>query len=271
MPELPEVETIRNELIPQVVGRQFISVILLREGVVREPSPTEFCRKLAGRRVENINRRGKYLLFQLDNGMSIILHLKMTGVLLLQPTLATFEKHTAAVFRLSGGVDLCFIDQRKFGSVWLVKDVNTVIGKLGPEPLNASLTPAALYHLSEKRQAPIKALLCDQHAIAGIGNMYADEALFAARIHPLRKAGALSEDEVHRLYTAIVEVLERGIRSKGASTDTYRRPGGETGDAHSEFKVAHRRGEVCPRCHIPIQRIVLRGRGTYFCPECQPE
>ena len=269
MPELPEVETIKNELAPQVVGRCVIGVSLFWRDAVREPSPAEIRQRLIGQRIESIRRRGKYLLLQLSDGETLILHLKMSGVLLIKPTSQKLENHTTAIFHLDGGGDLHFIDQRKFGSMWLVKDENTVVGKLGPEPLDASFTLAILRKISSQHRIPIKVLLCDQHAIAGIGNMYADEALFAARIQPLKKANALSDDEIERLHAAIIEVLERGIKSKGASTDTYRRPDGKTGSAHTEFNVAHRNGEACPDCGSPIQRVSLRGRGVYFCPNCQ--
>ena len=269
MPELPEVETIRNELSPLITRHRIIGLNLFWQDAVREPSVWEFRQRIIGKMIKGIHRRGKYFLFQLSGDETLIIHLKMTGVLLAQPTPTTPKKHTTAIFQLDGGVDLYFIDQRKFGSIWLVKDVNTVIGKLGPEPLDASFVPAVLRKLSVKRRIPIKTLLCDQHAIAGIGNMYADEALFSARIHPLKKANTLTDSEIDRLHAAIKEVLERGIQNKGASTDTYRRPDGNTGNAHTEFNVAHRYEEACPVCGSPISRIRLGGRGTYFCPDCQ--
>ena len=269
MPELPEVETIKNELAPRITGLHFVGVDLLWEKAVHVPSPVEFCKHLAGQHIKECGRRGKYLLLRLSGESTLVVHLKMSGVLVLKPSHATYHKHTTAVFRLDDTAHLHFVDQRKFGTLWLVKDENEVIGKLGPEPLDALFTKAFLRRLSSQRRVPIKVLLCDQHAIAGIGNMYADEALFAARIHPQRSASALSDDEVARLHQSIVEVLEKGIKNKGASTDTYRRPGGETGGAHTEFNVAHRKAQTCPRCGAPIQRIALRGRGTYFCPECQ--
>jgi len=270
MPELPEVETIKNELSPQIIGRRFVEVNLFWQRALHQPSREEFRQRLIGQKIEGIRRRGKYLILQLSSNESLILHLKMSGVLLLKPS-SSFEaqNHTTAIFRLNDGIDLHFLDRRRFGSIWLVKDVNEVIGKLGPEPLDASFTPTILRQISSKHRVPVKVLLCDQNAIAGIGNMYADEALFTSRIHPLKKANTLSEKETERLYYAIREVLQNGIKGKGASTDTYRRPGGEMGKAHFEFNVAHRGGEPCPNCGSPIQRIVLRGRGTYFCPNCQ--
>jgi len=153
----------------------------------------------------------------------------------------------------------------------LVEDKNTIVGKLGPEPLEADFTPQLLAQRLNNRTAPIKALLCDQTFIAGIGNMYADEALFAARIHPLRPGKSLSQDEAKRLHHSIKRVLLSAIGYKGASVDTYFRPNGTTGTAHFEFKVAHRLGGIlCPVCGTPIERILVRNRGTYFCPHCQP-
>ena len=155
--------------------------------------------------------------------------------------------------------------------MWLVEDKNTIVGKLGPEPLEADFTPQVLLKRLNNRTAPIKALLCDQTFIAGIGNMYADEALFAARIHPLRSGKSLSRGEVKRLHSTIRQILSAAIGNKGASTDTYFRPDGTRGTAHFEFKVAHRRGQSCLVCGTPLERIVVRNRGTYFCPTCQPE
>ncbi len=270
MPELPEVETIKNELLPRVAGCHFTDVTLLWPGVVREPSPEEFCRRLVGQGIEDIRRRGKHLLFQLSGGETLILHLRMSGLLLLKPLSAETGPYTTAIFRLDNGKGLHFSDRRRFGAMWLVQDENKIVGKLGPEPLDSSFTPQVLSKLVGQRRVPIKVLLCDQSLIAGIGNMYADEALFCARIHPLKKAKALSIEEIERLYHAIRETLKKGIAGKGASTDTYRRPDGEPGTAHSEFQVAHRGGEDCYSCGTPVQRVPLRGRGTYFCPDCQP-
>lgn len=271
MPELPEVETIKNELAPQVIGDRFIGVDLFRPKAVRVPSPETFCLRLIGREIMAIGRRGKYLLFQLSGGQTFIVHLKMSGMLLLKDTSQKSEEHTSAIFRLDGSDDLHFVDQRRFGSMWLIEDPAEIIGKLGGEPLDPSFTPAVLGNLLSRRRVPIKVLLCDQHAIAGIGNMYADEALFAARIHPLKKANTLSDDEIERLHRGIVKVLEEGIKHKGASVNTYRRPDGGTGKAHLEFQVSHRRGEYCPQCDSSIRRVSLRGRGTYFCARCQPD
>jgi formamidopyrimidine-DNA glycosylase len=273
MPELPEVETIKRELAPYLVGRCFSRVVLNWPRAVRHPSAKEFARRLQGRRVEGIARRGKFLLLDLSGGESLVLHLKMSGSLLVKPASATTDKHTRTVFYLGNGrpeeSSLHFRDPRKFGAMWLVKDKSSITGQLGPEPLSPRFTMEALAAILKGHRLPIKALLCDQSRLAGLGNMYADEALFAARIHPLRAAGELSSVETKRLHRAIRQVLRRGIRDCGASVSTYSRPDGSLGWAHEYFKVAHRGGQPCPRCGTSIQRLPLRGRGSYFCPRCQ--
>jgi len=271
MPELPEVETIKNELLPHIVGHCITGVTLFWEGIVRQPSVEEFCPRLTGQRITGVARRGKYLILSLTGDEVLIIHLKMSGSLLLKPASAEPDKFVRAILYLDGDTALHFRDPRKFGVMWLVKDKKDVVSKLGPEPLEAGFTPQVLAQRLAKRTAPIKALLCDQHLIAGIGNMYADEALFAARIHPLRLGKSLSHNEIERLHQAIQQVLWSAIGNKGASVNTYFRPDGTRGTAHFEFKVAHRRNETCPVCGTPIRRIAVRNRGTYFCPKCQPE
>lgn len=263
MPELPEVETIKNDLAPLVEGRRFVEVEVVEPACVRHPSPEDFRRGLEGRQVLRLGRRGKYLVFILD-GAAMVVHLKMTGGLFLSPRPAT-----RASFRLDDGTRLYFADRRKLGGLWLVADAAEVVGDLGPEPLEPDFTPQALAERLRGRKSPIKALLLEQSLLAGVGNMYADEALFAAGIHPLRRGGDLSPQEVEALHGAIRQVLLTGIDTGGASVDTYRRPDGSAGHTHDGFQVAHRRGEVCPCCSTPIQRLPVRGRGTYFCPRCQ--
>ena len=267
MPELPEVETIKNELAPWVVGQSFTKVAILDSELVCGGSAEEVRRGLIGQRVERLERRGKYLIFHLSNGQSLIIHLRMTGSLLLNPK--EVERYARAVFHFSNGHRLVFRDRRRLGLMWLVDDADTVVGKLGPEPLGESFTPGILGQRLSRRHIPVKAALLDQCIVAGIGNMYADEALFAARIHPLRKADALSLAEVRTLHNCIRRILRAAIGSKGASVDTYVRPEGELGTAHFDFKVAHRGGEPCPVCGCPIERVPVQNRGTYFCPRCQ--
>jgi formamidopyrimidine-DNA glycosylase len=265
MPELPEVETIKNELAPHVTGRTITAVTLFDERIVRQPPVAEFNSRIIGEAITGLERRGKYMLFSLTSGQTLVIHLKMTGSLWLKPP----DKFVRAVIHLNGGVKIYFRDPRKFGVMWLVEDKNSVADKLGPEPLEAGFTAETLAEILANRTAPIKALLCDQSLIAGIGNMYADEALFLAKIHPMRAGGSLTKEETGRLYKAIKQVLAAGINAKGASTDTYFRPGGDIGTAHRQFRVAHRRGESCPVCGTPLERIPVRNRGSYFCPCCQ--
>lgn len=270
MPELPEVETVKNEVSPRLIGRCFRQVKLLWEGMVRGISPAEFCVQLPGNKVHAINRRGKYIIVGLDGPKTLLLHLKMSGSLLLGDSGDEPPLYTRAIFQLDDGSEIFFRDPRKFGRLWLVNDPAPIIDKLGPEPLEKEFTPELLAIMLSRRQAPIKALLCDQELIAGIGNLYADEALFLAKIYPLRTGSSLTRDEVVQLHRAIQEVLQAGLRNKGASIVNYYRPDGTVGTAHSEFRVAHRFKQLCYVCGTTIERIKVRGRGTYFCPKCQP-
>jgi len=268
MSELPEVERIKNELTPWVLGQSFSQVTILDAKLASSGSAQEVCRGLIGQKLESLERLGKYLIFHLSNGRSLIMHLRMTGSLLLNPKEA--NRYARAVFHLSNGHRFVFSDRRRLGLIWLVDDAETVVGKLGPEPLDESFTPGILGQRLSRHHIPVKAALLDQCIVAGIGNMYADEALFAARIHPLRKADALSPEEVQTLHHCIRKVLRAAINSKGASMDTYVRPDGELGTAHFDFKVAHRGGEPCPICGSTIERVPVKNRGTCFCPRCQP-
>jgi formamidopyrimidine-DNA glycosylase len=234
---------------------------------VKQPSVKEFRRNLVEQKINSLERRGKYLIFHLSSDKVLIIHLKMSGALLLNPEQA--DRHARVIFHLDNNSQVVFTDRRRLGALWLVKNEQTIIGKLGPEPLTPEFTAKTLAERLQKHKAPIKAVLLDQAFIAGIGNMYADEALFAARIHPLRKANSLSPQEIRNLHKAIVDVLQSAIDSKGASVDTYKRPDGELGTAHSNFSVAHRGGKPCPICGVPIQRLAIRNRGSYFCSNCQ--
>lgn len=270
MPELPEVETVKNELTPYVVGREVTDVVLLWPGIVKEPSPEEFRRRVIGQRITGISRRGKYLPFSLSGGDSMIVHLKMTGSLLVQQDSAEPPRFSRAIFHLDNDTDIIFRDPRKFGVLRLVKDRDSIIGKLGPEPFDKDFTPRLLGGILTKRKAPMKALLTEQNLIAGIGSMYADEALFATKIHPMRSGDSLTQKEIKNLHREIRRILWDGIENKGASVDTYFRPDGSKGTAHYQFKVAHRFKEPCFVCGTPIERIKVRNRGSYFCPKCQP-
>jgi formamidopyrimidine-DNA glycosylase len=266
MPELPEVETIKNELTPYVVGRKITDITLLWEKIVKKPSAKEFLAHVAGQKIVDLSRRGKYLLFKLGSGEMLIMHMKMTGSLLID---TDDDKYSRAIIKLDDGIKISFRDPRKFGAMWWSKDGSDVLPKLGPEPLEDGFTAAVLAQRLHNKAAPIKAVLLDQSVLAGVGNMYADEALFDVKIHPERTAGSLSAAEIKRLYTAIRRILTAAIGNKGASVRNYYRPGGELGTAHFEFRVAHGLGKKCPRDGTPIARIRVRGRGTYFCPKCQ--
>ena len=274
MPELPEVETIVNDLRPMLEGRRFTGVSIDCPEMVHLTSVNELRRRLSGQVIKEIARRGKYLIFRLDSGEALILHLRMTGSLLLKrkgEALAVPSPYVRATFRLDDGTEMLFTDRRKLGTISLVKDENEVIGKLGPEPFDTSFTPEVMAKRLSHHKAPIKAVLCDQEVIAGIGNMYADEALFFAGIHPLRAANSLSDEEIKRLHKAIREVLTKAIGNGGASISDYRRPGGEQGSQQYNFYAAHRGGQTCKVCTTPIERIAVRNRGTYFCPKCQKD
>ena len=268
MPELPEVETIRTELLPHVLGRTITGIDILWDGMVKQPSVGEFRARVTGRTITGLTRRGKYLFFSLSGGETMVMHMKMTGSLIIDPA---SDRFTRVVFHLDSGAALHLWDPRKFGKMWLVPDESEVSGKLGPEPLDDDFTIEAFSERLRSRTAPVKPVLLDQSVVAGIGNMYADEALFDAKIHPLTPAGKLTGVEIERLHGSIRRVLEHALRCKGASIRNYIRPDGNTGTAHEEFNVAHGAGKRCPRCGTTIERIVVRGRGTYYCPDCQQE
>jgi formamidopyrimidine-DNA glycosylase len=267
MPELPEVEIIKNELLPCVIGQRFTGVAVFDAEMISGLSPDEFRRKLTGKTIDSLDRRGKYLIFNLVGTQALIMHFRMTGALLLNPEKAA--SFVRAIFHLSDNSRLVFVDARRLGLIWLVEDITSVVGRLGVEPLSDRFTPAVLRWQLRQHHIPVKAALLEQSIIAGIGNMYADEALFAAGIHPLSKTDLLSDKEVRKLYHAIRDVLWFAIGHKGASVDTYVRPSGRLGRAQLDFKVAHRHGGDCLVCGTPVQRIMVWNRGTYFCPRCQ--
>ncbi|MFH1486265.1 MAG: bifunctional DNA-formamidopyrimidine glycosylase/DNA-(apurinic or apyrimidinic site) lyase [Chloroflexota bacterium] len=275
MPELPEVETIRRDLARALTGRRFVDVDLLWPGVVRHPSPEDFQRCLVGQRIREVARRGKYLLIRLDSGDNLAMHLKMSGSLLLRSPSSALDSYLRAVLTLDDGNQLRFYDPRKFGGMWLVAEEEAITCKLGPEPFDAAFTPEVLHSRLVRRAVPIKALLCDQFCLAGVGNIYADEALCDARIHPLRKAKDITLEEAERLHAAIRSVLERAIGNRGTTfrkeslTNQYRDAYGEAGRNEDALLVTRRAGAPCSCCGTPLQRIPIRGRGTYFCPDCQ--
>ena len=269
MPELPEVETIVRGLRGPLVGRTIVGVRIGWENLVARPTVEEFKRRLVGHKILAVRRRGKYLLFPLSGGGCLIVHLRMTGRLLLKNAGDDPDKYDHLIFELDDGRELRFNDMRKLGRVYLVEDAEEIVGGLGPEPLDGDFSPADFAALLSRRRGRIKALLLNQRFIAGIGNIYADEALFAARIHPERRADTLAAEEIERLYRAIRRVLRQGIENRGTTLATYRDAEGREGRNQEYLRVFRRRGQPCPRCGTPIERIVVGGRGTYFCPRCQ--
>jgi formamidopyrimidine-DNA glycosylase len=271
MPELPEVETIRRQLEPAITGRVIESVRVLDERWTRPVEPVEVERALADRRIEAVERRGKYLLLRLDDGLALAMHLRMTGNLVLSEAGAD-PPHLRASIALDDGVRLLFTDARRFGQAVVLQGDRLddyFASRLGVEPLSAALTAAELCRRAAGRRAPLKSFLLNQSRVAGIGNIYADEALHRAALHPLSPAGSMKPEDCERLREGIIDTLEAGLSSGGASVDDYRDARGERGSMQDEFLVHTREGKPCPRCGAEIRRIVVAGRSTYFCPSCQ--
>jgi formamidopyrimidine-DNA glycosylase len=267
MPELPEVETIKNGLVPHVTGRRIAGVRIHDSRPVKGMAPTDFAARLIGQQVTGLERRGKYLAFSLSGGEFLVIHLRMTGALLWNPS--GDDPFTRAEFIFNNSGRLVYTDVRRFGTFNIVRDISEITGKLGIEPFSRLFKPELLSKTLKTHTAPVKSVILNQGLIAGIGNMYADEALFASWIHPQRPANSLNSGEILRLQGAIRSVLRKGIKNKGASIRNYRCPDGVQGKAHLEFCVAHREGDPCPRCGRPISRIVVGQRGTYYCSACQ--
>jgi formamidopyrimidine-DNA glycosylase len=268
MPELPEVETIKNDLAPVLQGERIDKVDFLWYKTLRGMSAADFNNEVSGQHITRLSRRGKYLVLELESGKYLLVHFKMSGSFKIAGKDEEPPAHTRAVVHLKSGKQLFFIDPRKFGRFELIEAGQSPLQDLGVEPLSRSFTVKKLGEILSGRKTPVKMVLMDQRLIAGIGNMYADEALFLARIKPTRPAESLSDDEIEVLLNAIRTVLKQAIGRGGASIVNYFRPGGATGSAHFNFKVAHRKGN-CPGCRGKIKRIVVRGRGTYYCPSCQ--
>jgi formamidopyrimidine-DNA glycosylase len=270
MPELPEVETIRRRLHPELVGRVVEDVRVLDPSVSRQ-SEAELRQLLVGRAVESTARRGKWLIIDLGEVLMVV-HLRMTGRLIWLPTEEDRGRAPRFCIELDDGRTLHFFDVRRFGGLWAVPagKAAAFFAGLGPEPLDPSFTVARLREQLTGRRAPLKSFLTDQRRLAGVGNIYADEALFRARLHPLRLAGSLGPREVRRLHAAIVETLQLGIEHEGSSVESFVDPAGSRGRFQEILNVYQRTGEPCQVCGTPIRRIVVGGRGTHFCPRCQP-
>jgi formamidopyrimidine-DNA glycosylase len=271
MPELPEVETIaRNlrlgtEASPGLVGEIISSGRVLWERSLAFPGVSEFTKIVRGQRIEAISRRGKYLVFQLVEAV-LLIHLRMSGDLLVESVNKPIAPHYRLLLEFESGRRLAFNDPRKFGRVWLTPHPETVLGELGPEPLDEQFSAEDLYQRLQHKRRQLKPLLLDQNFLAGIGNIYADEALFLAQLHPLSLSSSLSQEQAAVLWSSIRRVLREGIERNGASIDWVYRGG----DFQNYFRVYQRTAEACVRCGTPIQRIVLGQRGTHFCPVCQP-
>jgi len=269
VPELPEVETYVRELRPRLAGKLITDGHIYWPRIIAQPAPDLFLELIRGRRFDSFDRRGKYILLGLDSGESLIIHLRMTGEVRVHPATVEADKHTHLLLDLEGGERLHYRDPRKFGRIWLVDDTASVLSKLGPEPFSARFTAADLGERLAGRSASIKALLLDQTILAGVGNIYADEALFRARIDPRRAGGDLSGAEVEVLREAVVAVLQAGIDGRGSSLQNYAPPGGEKGSFQEQHQVFRRTDRPCYRCGTPIRRVVLAQRSTHFCPACQ--
>jgi formamidopyrimidine-DNA glycosylase len=271
MPELPEVETIRRHLAPHVEGRVLRALEVLDERWTRPLAGAEVAAAVQGRRVERLGRRGKYLVWELDGEAYLLQHLRMTGTLLLDPVGA--PPYTRVWFRLDGH-DLAYTDPRRFGTGELALGGEALDAffseRLGLEPFDAEFTTAHLHALTRVSRAPVKAFLLDQRRIAGVGNIYADEALFRARIHPLRPANRLTRAQVEALREGVIESLSAGIAAKGASIDDFRDPDGVAGTFQDRFLIHLREGQPCTRCGGTVRKLRAGGRGTYVCEKCQP-
>lgn len=272
MPELPEVETVTRGLRDHVTGRTINSVLVLWNKTVEKPDAEQFAAALAGRSIVGAGRRGKYILLELDNGSRISIHLRMTGRLFILPSGSAAGPHARIIWRFSDGGELHFVDPRKFGRVALLNDaeLQRLHTRLGPEPLD-DLSPAALGLSLSRRKIATKSALLNQSILAGVGNIYADEALFLAAIAPQRPANSLSGEEIIRLHAALRDVLASAVDRHGTtlSDEQFKGLEGRMGENQGYLAVFRRTGQPCPRCGSPIQRIRLGGRSTHFCPQCQ--
>jgi formamidopyrimidine-DNA glycosylase len=271
MPELPEVETIRRALknggrgAESVLGQRVLESCLLWERTLAEPTPMEFQGRILKQEIKDLDRRGKFLLIRLTAD-TLIIHLRMSGDLIVVNQSKPVATHDRLWLGLEGGQRLAFNDTRKFGRVWLVADPQTVVGELGPEPLDDNFTPQKFHQSLHAHRRQLKPLLLDQTFIAGLGNIYTDEALHMAKVHPLKISNSLDTSQSERLWSSIRHVLQEGINRQGASIDWVYRGG----DFQNYFRVYQRTGEPCPRCGQPIRRITVGQRGTHFCENCQP-
>jgi formamidopyrimidine-DNA glycosylase len=271
MPELPEVETIRNKFrrgtadIPSLIGKRITSVELLWDRTLEIPTPADFAVQLVGQKITDIGRRGKYLLFHLEKD-TLMIHLRMSGDLWYEAAKDPIATHHRLLLYLDHKHRLAFNDTRKFGRVWLVDDPDHLLAHLGPEPLDENFSAQDLYQRLQNHHRQLKPLLLDQHFLAGVGNIYADEALHLARLHPQTRSHTLTAEAAKLLWQSLRQVLQEGIHRNGASIDWVYRGG----DFQNYFRVYQRTGDPCYNCKTPIERITVGQRGTHYCPHCQP-
>jgi formamidopyrimidine-DNA glycosylase len=271
MPELPEVETFRRHLLqgepgsPSILGKQIRDAELLWNGTLASPSPEEFLERVRGQFVTGISRRGKNLIIQLAKD-DLIIHLRMSGEIIIEEQINQVGKHYRLIINFTDKYRMAFNNIRKFGRVWLTNNAENILSHLGQEPLSDQFTSAKLAEMLKSRSRQIKYFLLDQEIIAGLGNIYTDEALHRAKIHPTRKSNSIDEQETIQLWKSIQEVLQEGIRNQGSSIDWMY----QGGDYQKYLSVYNLEGEPCKRCKTPIKRIKVAQRSTYFCPSCQP-
>jgi formamidopyrimidine-DNA glycosylase len=276
MPELPEVETIRAQLADRIPGRRFVAVEVFDPKLVSPEEPEDVIARLVGQRIDSVGRRGKYLLIGLDSDETLAVHLRMTGRLhWTAGAPVEEERFLRARFHLDDGSTMTFGDMRRFGRAWIVSGTPGEVedywrARVGVEPLTPRFTARVLEDLLDGRRGPIKAVLLNQALVAGLGNMYVDEALYQAGVHPLRPAGSLDAGELRRLHRAIRDRLAAAVEAGGASIDSYRDSLGEKGTMQDLLRVHLHAGEACPRCRTTIVKTRVAQRGTYFCPRCQP-
>lgn len=270
MPELPEVETVVRGLRPALMGRVITDVVVYWERSIAAPEADVFVQRVTGQRIVDVRRRGKWIVIEL-NGDTLLVHLRMTGQLLLERDECAEDKYTRVLFRLDDGGQLRFSDMRKFGRLVLTDEPDEVLGKLGPEPLADAFTASRFGEMLAQRRGRIKSLLLNQRFLVGLGNIYVNEALWRARVHPLRAADTLSLAEVERLHGAIRAVLREAIDEGGTtlSDGTYQQTDGSAGEFAPRLAIYGREGEPCPRCGEEIERITVGQRGTFVCGECQ--